>query len=156
MKRIGNWIWNFFVKVGSGIVKITRALGEALTLGDAPRNLGITNQTVTKVASAAVPIVLPPGTAESLGLGAQHLAFSASLWLSQHGLTALAWITFKVSIVPAFVVGSAIATCGIAILLLCGIRFLQQRNPQLSHSSRFVEDVRTSIEWFKSIFSFAD
>ena len=48
MKRIGNWIWNFFVKVGSGIVKITRALGEALTLGDAPRNLGITNQTVTR------------------------------------------------------------------------------------------------------------
>lgn len=156
MKRIGNWIWNFFVKLGSGIIKITRELRDALTVGDAPRNLGITDQTVTKVASAAVPIVLPPGTAESLGAGAQHLAFSGSLWLTQHGLTALGWITFKVSVVPAFVVGSAIATCGIAILLLCGIRFLQQRDPGLSPFSRFVENVRISIEWFKSIFSFAD
>jgi hypothetical protein len=156
VKRIGNSIWNFLCKIATGIVKVARELRDALMVGDAPRNLGITDQTVTKVASAAVPIVLPPGTAESLGLGAQHLAFSASLWLTEHGLTALGWFTFKVSIVPAFVVGSAIATCGIAILLLCGIRFLQQRNPRLSPFSRSVDDVRTSIEWFKSIFSFAD
>src|SRR5580700_1759521 len=156
MKRVGNWIWNFLCKIATGIIKVARPVRDALTVGNAPCNLGITDQTVTKVASAAVPIVLPPGTAESLGICAQHLAFSASLWLTKHGLTAAGWITFKVSIVPAFVVGSAIATCGIAILLLCGIRFLQQRSPRLSPFSRSVDDVRTSIEWFKSIFSFAD
>ena len=156
MERVKNWIWNFFVKVGSGIVKITRAIREALTVGDAPRNLGISNQTVTAIASAAVPMVLPPGGAEAVGVAAKNVTFAGFSWLSHHGLTAAGWIAFKVSMVPAFVVGSAIATLGIAILLLCGIRFLQQRNPRLSLFSRFVEGVRTSIEWFKSIFSFAD
>jgi hypothetical protein len=156
MKRIGNSIWKFICKVVTGIIKVAQQLRDALAVGNAPRNLGVTNQTVTKVASAAVPIVLPPGTAESLGFGVRHLAASASLWLSQHGLTALGWITFKVSIVPAFLIGSAIATCGIAILLLYGIGLLQRRDKRLSIFSRFVEDVRAGVGWFKSIFSFAD
>jgi hypothetical protein len=154
MKQIGNWIRNFFIKVGSEIVKITRALRDALTVGDAARNLGITNQTVTTVASAAVPIVLPPGTVESAGVATKTAVVSALSWLSNHGLTAAGWITFKVSVVPSFVVGSAIATFGISILLLGGIALLQHGDPRVSIFSRFVEDARAGIAWLKSIFSF--
>jgi hypothetical protein len=55
MKRITNWILKYFWKPVVGIGKMAKALKEAVTLADAPRNLGVTHQTVTTVASAAVP-----------------------------------------------------------------------------------------------------
>lgn len=155
MKRVWKSVWNLLCKVAAGIGKITRALKEALTLGDAPRNLGITSQTVTAVASAAVPIVLSPNITELLGGAARSVVVPTLSWLSQHGLTAFVWIEFKLSLAPAIVIGSALATCGISLLLLCGIRLLQRLDKRLSIFAGFAENLRAAIDWFKSIFAFA-
>jgi hypothetical protein len=155
MKRILNSVWNLLCKAASGIGKITRALKEALTIGDAPRNLGITTQTVATVASAAVPIVLPPSTIAFLGSLVKSLVVPALSWVSQHGLSAFGWVAFKLSLAPAMILGSALATCGISLLLLCGIRLLQRLDKRLSIFAGFAENLRAGIDWFNSIFAFA-
>jgi hypothetical protein len=152
MKRILNRVWNFLCKVVAGIGKITRELKEALTLGDAPRNLGITTQTITTVAGAAVPMVLSPDTIAFLGSFVKSLVAPGLSWLSQHGPWAVGWIAFKLGLAPAMVWGSALATCGIPMLLLCAIRLLQRADQRLSIFATFAENLRATWDWFKSIF----
>jgi hypothetical protein len=152
MKRIGNSFWTFLCKVVTGIVEFTRDLRDALTLGDAPRNLGVTHQTVASVASIAAPIVLPPGTAESLGLAAKHVAVAVSSSLAHHGLPALGWMALKLTFVPSVVLGSAIATCGISILILTGFYLLNQADKRFSVVAGVIENFRAVIDSFKSIF----
>ncbi len=151
MKRIANCIWKYFCKLVSGIGKMARALKEALTLGDAPRNLGLTRQTATTVASAVVPIVLPQQIIELLGSTAQGAVVSVSSWLSHHGVSAAGWIAFKLGLASAAAIGSAIATCGVCILLLCGIRFLQRLDKRFSIFSGFAETWRAVMDWIRSI-----
>lgn len=155
MKRIGRFVLNLLWKAVAGVGKIAKALKEALTIGDAPKNLGITTQTVTAVASAAVPVLLPPQLIEFLGALLKSAVVSPLSWLSQHGLSALGWVSFKLSVAPAVMFGSALATCAISILLLCAIRLVQRLDPRLSPFATFAENLRAAWDWFKSIFAFA-
>jgi hypothetical protein len=154
MKRILNSVWNLLCKAVVFVGKIARELKEALTVGNAPRNLGITTQTVTTVAGAAVPIVLSPEIIAFLGSLVKSFASPLS-WLSQHGLWGLGWIAFRLSLAPAMVLGTALATCGISILLLCGIRLVQRLDQRLSIFAGFAENLRAGANWLNSIFAFA-
>ncbi len=156
MKGFLNSFWNLVCKAVVFVGKITRELKEALTLGDAPRNLGITTQTVTTVAGAAVPVVLSPDTITFLGSFVKSLFVPALSWFSQHGLSALGWVAFKLSLVPATVLGTALAACGISVLLLCGIRLVQRLDQRLSIFAGFAENLRAGADWLKSIFAFGD
>jgi hypothetical protein len=150
---IRNSVWNFLCKVVTGIVKLARALKEALTLGDAPRNLGLTNQTVATVASAAVPIFLSPHSIEIAGATTKGALLSVLSPLSHYGPSAMGWIAFKVNLASSLVVGSAVATCLISLLLVGGIRLVLHLDKRFGVFSSFAEDLRAVVDWFKSIFA---
>jgi hypothetical protein len=154
VKEAAKRLWNFLCKIVRGIIRIGQKLADALTLGDAPRNLGLTNQTVTTVAAAVAPVIVPPGTIERLGAAAKALTLHVLAPIS-HLVPGLGVAALKVSLSSPAVIGCALATCAVAVILLVGLRLVERVDARVPAVARFAESCRVFIDRLKSVFSFA-